>query len=134
MPAQHGLFATEGWVAEAFGSAEPRFGRGMGVFFEKGAKLAGIDLWMHVGGHPEEVEGVVRGGIGAGDIFVGVRVAAGVVARVPVARLGSGSLGAGGGEIRVEYESTGATLKSGASFDVAQVLDLTLDLILRGLH
>src|SRR5260221_9236179 len=69
----------------------------MGVFLEKSTKLARVNLWMHVGGDPEEVERVVRGRIGAGDIFVRVRVTAGVVARVPVARLGSCGLGAGSG-------------------------------------
>jgi hypothetical protein len=29
------------------------------MFLEKGAKLTGINLWMHVGGDPKEVEGVV---------------------------------------------------------------------------
>jgi hypothetical protein len=43
---------------------------------------------------------------------MGVRVAAGVVAvRIPVACLGCGCLGAGGGEIRVKDENAGAALQ-----------------------
>jgi hypothetical protein len=37
----------------------------MSMFFEKGAELAGIYLWMHVGGDPKEVKGVIRCRIGA---------------------------------------------------------------------
>jgi hypothetical protein len=29
------------------------------MFFEKGAKLGGSDLWMNAGRNPEEVEGIV---------------------------------------------------------------------------
>jgi hypothetical protein len=108
----------------------------MGMFLEKGTKLTGVNLWMHVGGNPKEVEGVIGWGIWAWawGIFVWVRVAARVVAGIPVACLGCGCLGTRGGEIRVKDESAGATLQSGTSFDVAEILDLTLDLVLRGLH
>jgi hypothetical protein len=106
----------------------------MGMFFEKGTKLAGIYLWMHVGGDPKEVEGVIGCGIRARGIFVRVRVAARVVAGIPVACLGCGRLGTRSGEIRVNDESAGTTLQSRTSFDVAEILYLTLDLVLRGLH
>jgi hypothetical protein len=100
------------------------------VFFEKGTELAWINLWMHVGGDPEEVEGVIGCRIGAWGIFVRVGVAARVVAGIPVGCLGCGCLGAGSGEIRVEDESAGTTLKGRTSFDITQILYLTLDLIL----
>jgi hypothetical protein len=103
------------------------------MFFEKGAKLGGVNLWVHVGGDPEEVKRVIRSRIGIGGIFVRVRVTAGVVVWAPITRLGCGCLGAGGGEIRVYDEGAGTTLESRASFDVTQVLDLTLDLVVRGL-
>jgi len=106
----------------------------MGVFFEKGTKLTGIYLWMHVGGDPKEVHGVIRCRIRAWDIFVRVRVAARVIAGIPVACLGCGSLGTGSGEIRVKDEGAGTTLQRRTSFDVAQILYFTLDLVLRGLH
>jgi hypothetical protein len=35
------------------------------MLFEKGAELARIYLWMHVGGDPKEVEGVIGCRIGA---------------------------------------------------------------------
>jgi hypothetical protein len=35
----------------------------MGMFLEKSTKLTGIYLWMHVGGYPKEVEGVIGCGI-----------------------------------------------------------------------
>jgi hypothetical protein len=35
----------------------------MGMFLEKGTKLTRINLWMHIGGDPEEVEGVIGCGI-----------------------------------------------------------------------
>jgi hypothetical protein len=64
-----------------------------------------------------------------------VRVAAArVVAGIPVACLGCGCLGTRSGEIRVEDESAGTALQSRTSFDVAEILYLTLDLVLRGLH
>lgn len=104
------------------------------MFFEKGTKLAGIYLWMHVGGDPKEVKGVIGCGIRARGILVRVRVAARVVAGIPVACLGCGRLCTGSGEIRVNDESAGTTLQSRTSFDVAEILYLTLDLVLRGLH
>jgi hypothetical protein len=63
-----------------------------------------------------------------------MRVAARIVAGIPVACLGCGCLGTRSGEIRVKDESAGATLQRRASFDVAEILDLALDLDLRGLH
>jgi hypothetical protein len=35
------------------------------MFFEECTKLAGINLWMHIGGDPKEVEGVIGCRIGA---------------------------------------------------------------------
>jgi hypothetical protein len=63
-----------------------------------------------------------------------MRVAARIVAGIPVACLGCGCLGTRSGEIRVNDESAGTTLQSRASFDVAEILHLTLDLVLGGLH
>jgi hypothetical protein len=66
---------------------------------------------------------------------MGVRVAARVVAAgIPVACLGCGCLGAGRREIRVKDENAGAALEGRTSFDVADILNLSLDLILGGLH
>jgi hypothetical protein len=65
---------------------------------------------------------------------VRVRVAAGVIAGIPVACLGCGCLGTRSGEIRVKDESAGTTLQSRTSFDVTEILYLTLDLVLRGLY
>ena len=63
-----------------------------------------------------------------------MRVAARIVAGIPVACLGCGCLGARSGEIRVKDEGAGTTLQSGPSFDVAEILDLALYLVLGGLH
>jgi len=48
--------------------------------------------------------------------------------------LGCSCLGTGSGEIRVEDENAGTALQGRTSFDVTQILDLTLNLVLRGLH
>jgi hypothetical protein len=104
------------------------------MLLEKGTELAGIYLWMHVGGDPKEVKGIIGCRIGAGGVFVRVRVAARVVAGIPVGGLACSCLGAGSGEIRVKDENARTTLQGRTSFDVTKILDFTLDLILRGLH
>jgi hypothetical protein len=78
LPAEHGLFTAEGSTPETFRSRKADFPGGMSMFFEKGTKLGGIYLWVHVSGHPEEVEGVIGCGcrIGTQGVFVRVGVAA----------------------------------------------------------
>ena len=99
---------------------------------EKCAKLGGIYLWVHISGHPEEVEGVIgcRCGIGTQGVFMRVGVAARVVAGCPITLLCSSCLSSGRWEIRIQRTA----LESGTSFYVTQVFDLTLDLVVGGLH
>ena len=137
LSAKHGLFAAEcSCTSETSRSREAYFGGGMSMFFEKGTKLGGIYLWVHVSGHPEEVEGVIgcRCGIGSQGVFVRVGVAARVVAGCPIALLSCSSLGTGCWEIRIMNESARAALESGASFYITNVFDLTLDLVVGRLH
>ena len=65
-------------TAKTFRSCKTDFPRGMNMLMEKCPKLSRIYLWVHISGHPEEVEEVIGYGweIGTQRIVVRVGVAA----------------------------------------------------------
>jgi hypothetical protein len=94
------------------------------MLLEELAELCGIDLWVHAGGNPEEVEGVIAGGLRLGKVLMRVRVGRAVVVVVPIV-CGGGLCG-----LRGQIWVDDGGLSGGPAPNVAQVFDLALDLVL----